>query len=76
MIVNPRFSPYFKPLAVAAALAMAPNVHGAETAESSAVHDPWAFNLTLYMWFPGVDGNFSAGPLSDSFEFELYRYRR
>lgn len=66
MIASPRFSPYFKSLSVAAALAMAPNVHGAGTAESSAVHDPWAFNLTMYMWFPGVDGNFSAGPLGDS----------
>ena len=34
MIVNPRFSPFFKPLALAVALATAPNVHGAETAES------------------------------------------
>jgi hypothetical protein len=66
MIATPRFSPYFKPLAVAAALAMAPHVHGAGTAESSAVHDPWAFNLTMYMWFPGVNGTVSAGPLSES----------
>jgi hypothetical protein len=66
MIATPRFSPYFKSLSVAAALAMAPNVHGAGTTESSAIHDPWAFNLTMYMWFPGVDGNFSAGPLGDS----------
>jgi hypothetical protein len=66
MIVKPRFSPYLKPLAVAATLAMTPNVHGAGNAESSSVHDPWAFNLTMYMWFPGVDGNFSAGPLGDS----------
>ncbi len=71
MIAIPRFSPYFKSLSVAAALAMAPNVHGAGTVESSAVHDPWAFNLTLYMWFPGVDGNFSAGPLSDSFSLSF-----
>ena len=34
--------------------------------KADAVHDPWAFNLTLYMWFPGVNGNFSAGPLSES----------
>jgi hypothetical protein len=66
MIVKPRFFPYLKPLAVAATLAMTPNVHGAGNAESSSVHDPWAFNLTMYMWFPGVDGNFSAGPLGDS----------
>ena len=30
MTVKPRFSPFFKPLALASALAMAPNVHGAE----------------------------------------------
>lgn len=27
---------------------------------------PWGGNLTLYMWFPGVKGNYSAGPLSES----------
>ena len=37
-----------------------------KSAESSAIHDPWAFNLTMYMWFPGVDGNISAGPLTES----------
>ena len=76
MIVKPRFFPFFKPLALASALATASSVHGAETAEDDAVQDPWAFNLTLYMWFPGVNGNFSAGPLNDSVRFELHRYRR
>jgi hypothetical protein len=66
MIVNPRFSPFFKSIALAAALAAASSVHGAKTSEVSAAPDPWAFNLTLYMWFPGVNGNFSAGPLNDS----------
>ena len=66
MIANPRFSPYFKPLAVAAALAMAPSVHGAGTAEVDTAHNPWAFNLTLYMWFPGLNGNFSARQFDDS----------
>jgi hypothetical protein len=27
---------------------------------------PWAFNLELYMWLPGVNGNFSAGRLHQS----------
>ena len=71
MIVKPLFSPFFKPLVFAATLAAAFNVHGAETAKVDAVQDPWAFNLTLYMWFPGLDGNFSAGPLSDSFSLSF-----
>ena len=71
MIVKFRFFPFFKPLALAGALATAFNVHAAETAEADAVQDPWAFNLTLYMWFPGLDGNFSAGPLSDSFSLSF-----
>ena len=28
--------------------------------------NPWAFNLTLYMWLAGVNGNFKAGPISQS----------
>ncbi len=28
--------------------------------------NPWAFNLTLYMWFGGVNGDFSAGPFKRS----------
>jgi hypothetical protein len=66
MTVNTRLSPFFKPLAFAVALATASIIHAAEAKEGRAVHDPWAFNLTLYMWFPGLDGNFSAGPLDDS----------
>ena len=66
MTVKPRFSSFFKPLALAALLAAASNVHAAKSAEGDGIQDPWAFNLTLYMWFPGVDGNFSAGPRSDS----------
>ena len=27
---------------------------------------PWAFNLTLYTWFAGMKGDFSAGPVSRS----------
>ena len=66
MTVKIRFFPLFKSLALAAALTTVSSVHGAGTTEGSAVHDPWAFNLTLYMWFPGVNGNVSAGPLSES----------
>ena len=66
MIVNPRFFPVFKSLALAAALATASSVHGAETADDGDIQDPWAFNLTLYMWFPGVNGDFSARQNSDS----------
>ncbi len=71
MIVNPRFSPIFKPLAFAAALVAASGAHGAKTTEDTAAYDPWAFNLTLYMWFPGIDGNFSAGSLGDSFSLSF-----
>ncbi|MDD5268160.1 MAG: hypothetical protein PHO08_13690 [Methylococcales bacterium] len=66
MIVSPRFFPVFKPLAFAAELVAASGAHGAKTTEGAAAYDPWAFDLTLYMWFPGIDGNFSAGPLGDS----------
>lgn len=31
-----------------------------------APEDPWAFNLTAYLWTSGVKGNFSAGPTSQS----------
>jgi len=71
MNVNLRLFPFFKPLTLAAALMMASSVHGAETAENAAFQNPWAFNLTLYMWFPGLDGNFSAGPLNDSFSLSF-----
>jgi hypothetical protein len=71
MTVNLRLFPFFKPLTLAAALMMASSVHGAETAENAAFQNPWAFNLTLYMWFPGLDGNFSARQLSDSFNLSF-----
>ncbi|MDD1643875.1 MAG: hypothetical protein LUQ29_11505 [Methylococcaceae bacterium] len=71
MIIKNRFSPFFKPLALAVVLAMAPGAHGAGTAEGDAVLDPWAFNLTLYMWFPGVNGDFSAGPLNRSVDLSF-----
>ena len=66
MIVTPRFSPFFRPLILVFALMTVSSVYGAKNTEDRIVHDPWAFNLTLYMWFPGLDGNLSAGPLSES----------
>lgn len=38
----------------------------ADEAPKPAESDPWGFNLSMYMWLPGVDGSFSAGPLSKS----------
>lgn len=55
------FSPYFKPLALIAALAATSSVYSAEIAENSAVKNPWAFDLTVYAWLPSIDGDFSAG---------------
>ena len=71
MIVKLRFSPYFKPLALAVALATASNVHGAGTAEGDAVQNPWSFNLGTYLWLPNIDGNFSAGPFNKSSDFSF-----
>jgi len=71
MIVKTGFFAFFKPLALVAALAAASGVHGAGTSKGGVVQDPWAFNLTLYMWFPGVNGNISAGPLSESFDLSF-----
>ncbi|WP_442499348.1 hypothetical protein [Methylobacter sp. sgz302048] len=58
--------PFFKALALVAGLAAAFSLHGAEANEEGAVKNPWAFNLTLYGWLPGVDGDFSAGRFSKS----------
>ena len=66
MTVKPRIFPFFNPLALAAALAVVSSVHGAEITEADAVQDPWAFNLSAYLWLPGVYGNFSAGPFNKS----------
>ena len=71
MIAKHCISSFFKPLIMAVVLAMASSVHGAGTAERDAVHDPWAFNLTLYMWFPGLNGDFSAGPLTESLDLSI-----
>ncbi len=65
MTVNPGFFSSYKPLPLVAALAAVPSFHSA-AAESDASQNPWAFNLTLYAWLPGVDGKFSAGPFNKS----------
>jgi hypothetical protein len=66
MTLKNRLFPFFKPLALASALAMASSAHGAGTEEGDAVKNPWAFNLNAYLWLPGVDGDFSAGPFNKS----------
>jgi len=66
MILTPRFSSFFKSLALAVALATASNAHGAETTKEDAVQDPWAFNLSTYLWLPSVYGDFTAGPFNKS----------
>lgn len=71
MTVKNRFSPFFKPLALAAALAAASSVYGAGTEEGDIVQNPWAFDLTAYLWLPSVDGNFSAGPFNKSSDFSF-----
>ncbi len=71
MTVKNRFSPYFKPLALAVVLATAVRAHGAETAKGDAVQNPWAFNLSAYLWLPSVYGDFSAGPFNKSSDFSF-----
>ena len=66
MILTPRFSSFFKSLALAVALATASSAHGAETTKEDAVQDPWAFNLSTYLWLPSVYGDFTAGPFNKS----------
>jgi hypothetical protein len=65
MTVNPRFFSSFKSLSLVAVLALVPSFHCA-AAESGSSQNPWAFNLTLYAWLPGVDGKFSAGRFNKS----------
>lgn len=54
------------PLTLAAALTIVSCFHDADAAESGPPQNPWAFNLSSYLWLPGVDGNFSAGPFNTS----------
>ena len=60
MTVKPRFFPFLKSKALAIALVTASGVHGSGTTEADAVQDPWAFNLSTYLWLPSVYGDFSA----------------
>jgi hypothetical protein len=71
MTLKNRLFPFFKPLALAVALATASSAHGAETAKSDAIQNPWAFNLNAYLWLPSVDGTFSAGPFTKSSDFSF-----
>jgi hypothetical protein len=64
MTAKTRFSPFLKPLALAAALAVAFSVHSAETTKANTAQNPWSFNLTAYLWLPSVYGDFSAGPFN------------
>ncbi|MEW6037632.1 MAG: hypothetical protein AB1648_05210 [Pseudomonadota bacterium] len=59
--------------ALFAALIHAPGVwaEAAAAADKPAYENPWAFNLSLYMWLPGLDGSFSAGPLSRSVDYSF-----
>lgn len=71
MIENPRFSPIFKSLVLASIVAATSDVLAAKSGEGDGIQDPWAFNLTMYMWFPGIDGNFSARQFDDSFSLSF-----
>jgi hypothetical protein len=48
-----------------AVLLFAASVNGAETApiptETATKASPWGFNLSTYLWTPGINGSFSAG---------------
>ncbi|MDD5319444.1 MAG: hypothetical protein PHD43_02295 [Methylococcales bacterium] len=66
MIVRTSFSPLFKALIFASALAATSSVHGAGATEGEGVKNPWAFTITLYSWMPGVVGKFSAGRFNKS----------
>jgi hypothetical protein len=60
---NPLF-PVFQTLGPCDRIGTASSVYSAGTA--STVQNPWAFNLTAYLWLPGVYGDFSAGPFNKS----------
>jgi hypothetical protein len=56
----------FKSMAAAVALTAASSFPGAGAKESDISQKSWASNLSLYMWLPGVNGKFSAGPFDKS----------
>lgn len=55
------FFTFFKHLILIGFLITTSIVHGAETVKTQAAKNPWAFDLTIYGWLSGVDGDFSAG---------------
>ena len=61
----------FKTLSIALAFTAASGFQCALAVESDAKPNPWAFNLSLYTWLPGANGNFSAGPLSKSVDINF-----
>jgi hypothetical protein len=58
--------PAFKSVAAAVVLTAASSFPGSGAMASDASPSPWAANLSLYMWLPGVNGDFSAGPFNKS----------
>lgn len=68
MNLKTRFFPFFILFAFAAVLALTSNTYGGETADSKTSHGPWAYNLSIYGWLPGINGKFSAGPFSRSID--------
>ncbi|UOA09381.1 hypothetical protein [Methylobacter sp. S3L5C] len=70
MTINSRFFLTFKSLALAVTLATASNIHGAgiEKDDSAKTQNPWAINLSLYSWMPGVSGDFGVGRYGKSID--------
>ena len=66
MILKTGYLSLSKLLAIAVTWMIVFSVQGAETPKEDKIHNPWAFNLTLYTWLPGVNGKFSVGPYSKS----------
>ncbi len=62
----------FKSLVAAVALTASLAVHGDETVGAGASQNPWAFNLTTYLWVVGAKGNFSAGPINQSIDASFF----
>ena len=73
MTVKALFSPFLKPLALAAVLVVVSSVHGADTTEANIIQDPWAFNLPAYLWLPSVYGDFSAGSFTVQYFSRLFK---
>ena len=70
------FSSHPVALAFLAAALFTASVHSEETAKAPALDKladskHWGFNLTTYLWLPGIDGSFSAGPHSGSVDLNF-----